>query len=118
MGGGATESKEELRDEIDTRPSPVQRTAGSAFRSVHGMLPNSISDGRASRSASSSWSKNTSVGLLVFRERTGGGALAKLSEDLRVEIENLGPCELLDVVGLECSRVEGNGGAVVASVGE
>ena len=118
MGGGAAESKEEPRDEIDTRPSPLQRMAGSAFRSVHGMLSKSISDGRDSRSASSSWSKNTSVGMLVFRARSGGGALAKLSEDLRVEIENLGPCELLEVPGLECSRVAGKGGAVIERVGE
>ena len=47
-----------------------------------------------------------------------GRALAKLSEDLRVEIENLGPFELLDVLGLDCSGFEGKGVAVIERVGE
>ena len=55
--------------------------------------------------------------MLYVRARSGG-ALAKLSEDLRVETENLGPCALLDVLGLDCSAFAGNGVAVMERVGE
>ena len=55
--------------------------------------------------------------MLDVRTRSGG-ALAKLIEDVRVDTENLGPCALLDVLGLECSAFEGNGVAVMERVGE
>lgn len=98
IGGGAAESNDEARVDIidsglvtggDVIFGELQKTAGPALNSAHGVTLKSNVDGSDSRSASSSSSKKILDGIELNLEKSGG-EVAALREDVRVLMEMFG----------------------------